>query len=173
MTYWINFKLCSSVVLKLYVAHTKYRPRARFMPDSNGAVVKNLPANAGGTRDMGSIPVSRRSPAVGKRQPTPVFLPEKSYGQSSLTGYSSWHHRVRHNWSNLACKDPRIIFTFLNDWTIGEDYFMTGGNYMKFKFQYAFHWALAMFIHLCTVYGSFYNTVAQLSACDFMVHRGA
>ena len=40
---------------------------------------------------------------------------------------------------------------------------MTGENYMKFKFQYPFHWALAMFIHLCTVCGSFYNTVAQLS----------
>ena len=24
------------------------------------------------------------------RQPTPVFLPRESYGQSSLTGYSPW-----------------------------------------------------------------------------------
>ena len=85
--------MCSSVVLKPYVAHTKYRPRARFMHDSNGAVVKNFPANAGGARDMGSIPVSRRSPAVGKWQPTPVSLPEKSYGQSSLKGYSSWRRK--------------------------------------------------------------------------------
>ena len=36
------------------------------------------------------------SPGAGKilwrreRQPTPVFLPEKSHGQRSLTGYSSW-----------------------------------------------------------------------------------
>ena len=30
-----------------------------------GAVVKNLPANAGDTRDMGSIPGSGRSPGVG------------------------------------------------------------------------------------------------------------
>ena len=32
---------------------------------SSGAVVKNLPANAGDTRDLGSIPVSGRSPGVG------------------------------------------------------------------------------------------------------------
>ena len=31
-------------------------------------------------------------------QPTPVFLPEKSHGQRSLSGYSSLGHRVRHNW---------------------------------------------------------------------------
>ena len=28
-----------------------------------------------------------------KWQPTPVFLPEKSYGQSSLVGYSIWGHK--------------------------------------------------------------------------------
>ena len=33
-------------------------------------------------------------------QLTPVFLPGESYGQRSLTGYSQWGHRVRHNWSN-------------------------------------------------------------------------
>ena len=38
-------------------------------------VVKNLPANAGDARDMGSIP------GGGKRQPTPVFLPENFHGQ--------------------------------------------------------------------------------------------
>ena len=31
----------------------------------DGAVVKNLPANAGNTRDVGSIPGLGRSPAVG------------------------------------------------------------------------------------------------------------
>ena len=32
---------------------------------SSGAVVKNLPANAGDTRDLGSIPGSGRSPGIG------------------------------------------------------------------------------------------------------------
>ena len=49
-----------------------------------GSVVKNLPANAGHTRDTGLIPRSRRW------QPAPVFLPGKSHGQGSLMGYSPW-----------------------------------------------------------------------------------
>ena len=32
----------------------------------------------------------RKNPWRRKRQPTPVFLPGKSHGQSSLVGYSSW-----------------------------------------------------------------------------------
>ena len=43
-------------------------------------MVKNLPANAGDTGDMGSIPGSGRS--------TPVFFPGESHGQRSLEGYS-------------------------------------------------------------------------------------
>jgi len=45
----------------------------------SGTVVKNLPVNAGGTRDTGSITGSGRS----KRrawQPTPVFLSGKFHG---------------------------------------------------------------------------------------------
>ena len=45
-------------------------------PSSDGSVVKSLPANAGDTGDVGSIPWGR------KWQPTPVFLIGKSYGQS-------------------------------------------------------------------------------------------
>ena len=44
-------------------------------------VVKNLPANAGDTREAGSVPGSRRSYGGGKWQPTPIFLPEKFHGQ--------------------------------------------------------------------------------------------
>ena len=43
-----------------------------------------------GVRDVGSIPWSGRSPGGGLRQPTPVFLPGKSHGQSSIAGYSLW-----------------------------------------------------------------------------------
>ena len=39
---------------------------------------------------MGSIFGSERSPGERKRQPTPVFLPEKSRAQRSLVGYSPW-----------------------------------------------------------------------------------
>ena len=50
-------------------------------------VVKNPPANAGDER-------CGFDPWVGKiswrRKPTPVFLPRKFHGQSSLVGYSLW-----------------------------------------------------------------------------------
>ena len=52
-------------------------------------VVKNLPANVGDIRDVGSIPVSGR-PWRRARQPTPVFLPRESHGQRSLEGYGPW-----------------------------------------------------------------------------------
>ena len=45
-----------------------------------GSLVKNPPANAGATGDMGSIPGL-------------VFLQGKSYGQRSLVGYSTWGHK--------------------------------------------------------------------------------
>ena len=47
-------------------------------------VVKNMPTNAGDTIDVGSNPGSGRSPGEGD----PVFLPGKSHGHRSLTGYS-------------------------------------------------------------------------------------
>ena len=43
------------------------QPIIRGFPGST--VVKNLPASAGNTRDMGSILVARRSPAVGNGNP--------------------------------------------------------------------------------------------------------
>ena len=39
-----------------------------------------------------------------KWRPTPVFLARQSHGQRSLVGYSPWGRRVRHSWSDLACK---------------------------------------------------------------------
>ena len=57
---------------------------------TGGSVVKNQPAYAGDTGDVGLIPGSGRSPWRRKRQPTPIFLPGKFYGQRSLTGYSPW-----------------------------------------------------------------------------------
>ena len=57
-----------------------------------GAAVKNPPANAGDTRDVGSIPGSGRSPRVGNGNSAPVFLPEKFHG---LRG-----HRVPYDWTH-------------------------------------------------------------------------
>ena len=46
-------------------------------------MVKNLPANAGGTM----IPELERFPWRRKWQCTPAFLPEKFHGQRMLVGY--------------------------------------------------------------------------------------
>ena len=60
---------------------------------SGGSVVKNPPANA---RDADSIPGKRKIPWRRKWQPTPVFLPGKTHGHSSLAG--PWGcKRVRHD----------------------------------------------------------------------------
>ena len=59
-------------------------------------VVKNPPANAGDTRDMGLIPGSGRSPGGGKAT-TPVFLPGESHGQRSMVGFFIESQRVGHD----------------------------------------------------------------------------
>ena len=50
---------------------------------------------------VGSIPRRRAW------QPTPVFLPGESYRQEPGRLQSMGSHRVRHDWSNLACKHAR------------------------------------------------------------------
>ena len=46
-------------------------------------MVKNPPANAGDTRDMGSIPGLGRSPRVGNSNPLQYFCPENSMDRRS------------------------------------------------------------------------------------------
>ena len=50
-------------------------------------VVKNLPANAGDIRDLGSVP-GLGIPWRRKWQATPVFSPGESHGKRSLADYS-------------------------------------------------------------------------------------
>ena len=57
-----------------------------FIGFPSGSAVKNLPANIGDTRDLGSVPGLGRSPGIGKGNP--VFLPGESHGQRSLASYS-------------------------------------------------------------------------------------
>ena len=52
---------------------------------------KNLPANSGNAKDVGSIPGSGRFPGEGNDNLlTLVFLRGKFHGQRKLAGYSSW-----------------------------------------------------------------------------------
>ena len=53
-------------------------------------MVKNLLTSAGETRDLGSIPGSRRSPGGGNGNPLQYSCLENPHGQRSLAGYSLW-----------------------------------------------------------------------------------
>ena len=53
-------------------------------------MVKNPPAKAGETQRYWFDPWVGKIPWKRKWQPTPVFLPGKSHGQSSLADYSPW-----------------------------------------------------------------------------------
>ena len=55
-----------------------------------GSAVRNLPANVGDTRDMGSDPWIQKMPWRRKWQCTLVFLPGEFHGQRSLAYYSPW-----------------------------------------------------------------------------------
>ena len=61
----------------------------------DGAVVKNLPANAGDARDMGSIPGLRRSLGIGNGNPL-----QYSYLGNSMDRGIWWAavHRVTRSW---------------------------------------------------------------------------
>ena len=64
-----------------------------------GAVVKNQPANAGDARDMGSIPESGKSPAVGNGNPL-----QSSCLENSMDRGAWWAtvHGLEQSWTRLS-----------------------------------------------------------------------
>ena len=50
-------------------------------------MIENTPTNAGGTRDVGSIPGLGRFPWRRKWQPTPVFVLGQFHGQGAWWGH--------------------------------------------------------------------------------------
>ena len=56
-------------------------------------MVKNPPANAGGTKDAGLIPGSGRSLGEGNGYALQYSCLENPNGQRSLVGYSPWSHK--------------------------------------------------------------------------------
>ena len=63
-------------------------PGYRLLPALRTLVVKNLPANAGDSRDAGSTPGSGRSPGGGNGNPLQYSCLGKSHGQRILAGYN-------------------------------------------------------------------------------------
>jgi len=56
-------------------------------------VVKNPHTNAGGVRDVGSVPGLGRCPAGGHGNPLQYSCLENPHGQRSLAVYSPWNHK--------------------------------------------------------------------------------
>ena len=75
-------------------------------------MVKNLPANAGDTGDVGSIPGSGRFHWSRAWQPTPVFLPGEFHGQRSLAGCSSWGLKGSYNTEQTRTHGRFVLFVF-------------------------------------------------------------
>ena len=71
-------------------------------------VIKNLLANAGDIRDVGSIPGLGRSWRR-EWQPSPVFLPGEYHGQRSLVGYSPWGHKELDTTEQLNNKQVALV----------------------------------------------------------------
>ena len=67
-----------------------------FWTSPSGSMVKGSVCNARGTGDVGSITTVGRSPGEG------VFLPEKSYGQRRVPGYTPKGHRESHMSERLS-----------------------------------------------------------------------
>ena len=66
---------------------------ATYQASQGVLVVKNLPANAGDVRDMGSIPRSGRCPGGGHSNPLQYPRLKNSMDKSSLGGYSPRGHK--------------------------------------------------------------------------------
>ena len=60
---------------------------------TGGAVVKNLPADAGEARVMGLIPGSGRSPGKGNGTPLQYSCLENPMDGGTWLGYSPWCHK--------------------------------------------------------------------------------
>ena len=74
-------------------------------------VVKNPPATAGDVRDTGSIPGLGRSPGEGNGNPLQYSCLQNPMDRGACRLQSIGSHRVRHNWSDLACS-THVLLTF-------------------------------------------------------------
>ena len=92
-------------------------------------MVKNLPANAGDIRDVGSIPWRRAW------QPTPVCLPGKYNGQRSLVGCNPWGFKesdtTEHTYLPCFCVKPQSVRTI--EEALSTKFWNLGNRWMSEK----------------------------------------
>ena len=82
------------------------------MGSPGGAVVKNMPANAGDTKIQAQS-LGWEDPWSRIWQPAPVFLPGKFHGQRSLAGYSPRGPKesdtIEHTCTHLVMTGPQSL----------------------------------------------------------------
>ena len=120
-----------------------------------GAMVKNPPANAEVTGNMGFIPGSWRVPSSRKRQPTPVLLFGKFRGQQSLGPLRwGWRELSRrgNDWAWEPAKNHSGISTII----------MYSENY---KFRLDKVWIDRRSLRKCP-----YHSPQGKAACAWLVH---
>ena len=71
------------------------------------------------TKPCGFNPWVGKIPWKRTWEPTPVFLPEKCYGQRSLIDYSSWGHRVRHTWALMYITFKELLLCSVYKFFVG------------------------------------------------------
>ena len=74
-----------------------------------GSVVKNLPANAGGAGNTGSIPGSGRCPGVGNGNPCQYSCLENSMDRAA---WQTTVYGVAKNWTQLSIHIPYHIYLY-------------------------------------------------------------
>ena len=79
------------------------------------SVVKNLPASAGATEDIGSVPGSGRSPGEGDGNPVQYSCQDNPMDRGAWLATVHWVWRVRHDWAR-ACTHTHT-HTFLHTHT--------------------------------------------------------
>ena len=113
-------------------------PRQSFL---GGPMAKNPPANAGDTED-GVPSLGQKDPWRRKWQPTSIFLPGKSLGQRSPTGYSPrGYKRVGHDLAseqNNSDGKPAFCSSGPHLWLDSHSWFLEGTH----VFQYNSVWGL-------------------------------
>ena len=81
-------------------------------------MVKNLPTNAGKHKRFRFDPCIKKICCKRKRQPTPVFSPGESHGQSSLAGYSPRGHKksdkTEATYTHLSTTKNFLIFSIIS-----------------------------------------------------------
>ena len=85
----LSYLICSVILGRL--GHNSYGYKSWGFP--GGSAVKNPPANARDTGDLGLIPGPGRSPGEGNGNSHQYSCLENPHGQRSLVDYGLWGHR--------------------------------------------------------------------------------